>query len=349
MPDVDGPALNEHTPAPEAHWNVSSEAARLHRSAVIWDNVWPLEPLFGNDLDKLPHFMNAGVTVLSLTLAGDDHNISEAIQRVAAARSRVLADQAHLLLVDKIADVHRAKDAGRLAIVLHFEGTRCFERNLHMVEVFYKLGIRHTLLAFNTANSVGGGCADSCDGGLTKFGKQFIDECQRVGMLIDLSHTGYRTTMEAMEQAKRPMLFTHSNAAALHPHRRNLSDEQIRACAATGGLIGVSGSCQYLGETPPTAAAIMRHIDYYVQKVGARHVALGLDVIFNAPMADAYMRSRPNEWPMALDPAWLGCQTASPAQIPELTQAMLDRGYSDAAILDILGGNYLRVCGEVWR
>jgi membrane dipeptidase len=328
---------------------ISDKAARLHSRAIVWDNVWPLEPWCSNDFERLAQFRDAGVTVISLTLAGDDHNISETIQRIAAARHQVLADPAKLLLVRGISDVVRAKESGRLAVTFHFEGTRCFERNLEMIEVYYRLGVRHALLAFNLANSAGGGCAEAEDYGLTRFGQRFIAECERVGMLVDLSHTGYRTSMEAMERSSRPMLFTHSNVAALHPHFRNLADAQIYACAATGGLIGVSSSTQYLGTTDASTDSLMRHIDYLVQKIGPRHVALGLDLVFDAAKVDAYMRARPEQWPITLEEKWPGCQYAVPSQIRELTQCMLNRGYDEDAVLGILGGNYVRVYGDVWR
>ena len=327
----------------------SPYAARVHQEAIVWDNVWPLEPDCGNGLDILPQFSRAGVTVLSLTVAGDNQGIGEATQRVAAVRRQVLANPAQLILVESIDDVHRAKASGRLAITFHFEGTRCFERNLDLVEPFFRLGVKHTLLAFNVANSAGGGCAEKADGGLTRFGQRLIAECERVGMVIDLSHTGYRTTMEAMERATRPMLFTHSNSASIHPHFRNLSDEQVRACAATGGLVGISGSSQYLGAPRATTEAMMRHIDHYVQTVGPRHVGLGLDLVFDASAVDAYMRARPDEWPMTVDANWSGSHYAQPSQIPELTQSMLDRGYDRSAVLDILGGNYVRIYGEAWK
>ena len=330
-------------------WNISQEAANLHREAVVWDNVWPLEPGCGNDFGKLALFAAAGVTVLSLTIAGDNHNVSEAIRRVALVRKQVLADPEHLILVEHVGDVIQAKETGRLGVTFHFEGTRCFERDLDLVEAYYRLGVKHALLAFNVANSVGGGCAESADGGLTRFGARLVAEFERVGMLVDLSHTGFRTTMDVMERATRPVLFSHSNAAGLHGHFRNLSDVQLAACAATGGLIGVSASSQYLGEARASTPAIMRHLDYYVQKIGPRHVVLGLDIVFDAAMVDAYMRARPEEWPMTLDPNWPGCNYARPEQIPELTQAMLDRGYGRDAVLDILGRNYLRVYGDVWH
>jgi membrane dipeptidase len=326
---------------------ISLQAAQLHADAVIWDNVWPLEPWCGNDYGTLGQFLDSGVTVISLTLAGDNHNISEAVQRVAAARRKILSDPQHFLLVERITDVFEAKRTARLALTFHLEGTRCFERNLDMVELYSRLGVHHALLAFNAGNSVGGGCAERSDGGLTAFGRRLVAEMERVGMLVDLSHTGCRTGFDAMEAATKPVLFTHSNSAVLHPHFRNLSDDQVRACAATGGAVGVSGSSQYLGDSQASTESILRHIDHYVQTVGPRHVVLGLDLVSDAAAVDAYMRARPEEWPMTRDPGWPGCQYARPSQLPELTEGMLKRGYGSDAILDILGRNYLRLYRNV--
>jgi membrane dipeptidase len=331
----------------ESAGQTSSQAAQLHADAIVWDNVWPLEPWCGNDYDALAQFVASGVTVISLTLAGDNHNVSETVQRIGAARRKILANPQQYVLVERIDDVLDAKRRGHLALTFHLEGTRCFERNLDLVELYFRLGIRHALLAFNAGNSVGSGCAERTDGGLTAFGRRLVTEMERVGMLVDLSHTGYRTGLDAIEMSSKPVLFTHSNSAVLHPHFRNVSDEQVRACAATGGVIGVSGSSQYLGDTCASTESILRHIDHYVQTVGPRHVVLGLDLVFGAAAVDDYMRARPEEWPMAQDPAWTGCQYARPSQIPELTEGMLNRGYGSDAVLDILGRNYVRIYGSV--
>ena len=198
-------------------------AAGLVKDALVWDNVWPLEPWAGNDWDKLPVLAVAGWNLVSLTIAGDDQNLGQAFARVAAAHKRILSDPS-LVLVEKADDVLAAKAAGKLAVTLHFEGTNCFERDLSVIEPFFRLGVRHTLLAFNVSNSAGGGCAEASDGGLTKWGRSLIAEMERVGMMLDLSHVGARTSLEAMEAATRPVLFTHSNAASVQPHYRNLTD-----------------------------------------------------------------------------------------------------------------------------
>ena len=323
-------------------------AAGLVKDALVWDNVWPLEPWAGNDWDKLPVLAVAGWNLVSLTIAGDDQNLGQAFARVAAAHKRILSDPS-LVLVEKADDVLAAKAAGKLAVTLHFEGTNCFERDLSVIEPFFRLGVRHTLLAFNVSNSAGGGCAEASDGGLIKWGRSLIAEMERVGMMLDLSHVGGRTSLEAMEAATRPVLFTHSNAASVQPHCRNLTDAQIRACAATGGLVGISGSSDYLGDLNASTDALFRHVDYVVRLVGIDHVGLGLDLVFDAEAVTDFARSRADEWPQAKDPNWPGFRYAQPAQLVDLVALMLERGYGDEDVRKFLGGNYLRLARAFWR
>src|SRR5262249_46809782 len=159
-------------------------------------------------------------------------------------------------------DIEAARLSGRLAVGLHLEGTRCFERNLDIIDAYYALGVRHALLAFNQNNDVGGGCAERSDPGLSAFGESVVRRLEAVGMLMDLSHTGHRTTLDAMALARKPCVFTHSMADAVHPHFRNLKDDQIRACAKTGGVIGMSGSGEYIGDLSCSNESILRHVNY---------------------------------------------------------------------------------------
>lgn len=311
--------------------------------------VYPIEPWCDNGFDKLSRYRAAGFDLVSLCLAGDNHNVSEALQRIAAARRVVLANTDDYVLVNVTEDIQRAKAEDKLAIAFHCEGTRCFERNLDTIEAFYALGIRHTLLAFNQTNSVGGGCAEREDAGLSNFGRQLVAEMERVGMLVDLSHTGRRTSLETLEIATRPTVFTHSLVDSVMGHYRNITDEQIKACAATGGVVGMSGASLYLGDDECSNEAIFRHIDYIAELVGARYIGLGLDMVFGADKLNDWLRERPDEWPGADSPDWPGFRYAVPEQIPALTELMLKHGYPDDSVRGILGENWLRACERVWK
>lgn len=329
-----------------------TEPRSILSSALVWDNVWPVDqkggPRIGNDWSKLERFRRAGYDVIGLTLAGDNQNISQAIEMVGWARRAIRERAESCVLVDKLEDIEAARRAGKLAVVFQFEGTRCFERNLDMIEVFYALGVRQTILVFNNANSVGGGCADPVDGGLTPFGARLVSEMQAVGMLVDLSHTGCRTSLDAMAMAQKPMIFSHSNPRRVHDSFRNVTDEQIRACAATGGLIGISGASAYLGDETCATATLFKHLDYLVQMVGPEHVGIGLDTVFDPTELNAYCRARPDEWPMTRDPNWSGFNYALPEQLVELTDLMARNGYPESAIRQILGENYVRIARQVW-
>lgn len=331
----------------------AERARELLKSSVVWDNVWPVDlpghESVGNTWDQLERFAAAGVTALGLTLAGDNHNSAEALRLTGWARNELRTRSSQLMLVQTVDDILTAKRIGKLAVVMQFEGTRCFERDLNLIDAFYALGVRQTLLAFNTANCTGGGCADRVDGGLTAYGRRFIREAERVGMLIDLSHVGRQTSLDALAMAQRPMVISHSNANAVHASFRNVDDVQAAACADTGGLVAISGSSEYLGDTQCRTETLFRHLDHYVQLIGAAHVGIGLDIVFKPEPLDRWARSRPEEWPMAQDPAWPGFSYAVPEQVVELIGLMLAQGYPESAVEDILGRNYLRVCSQVWR
>lgn len=326
-----------------------ARARDVHGEALVWDMVWPWEPWCGNDCSQLERFHRAGHNVLSMTVAGDNHNVSQAVQRVAGVRRQIAGMGDTAVLCESVTDIEAARASGRLAVLLHFEGTRCFERNLDLVEIFYRLGIKHALLAFNQANSAGGGCMEPGDGGLSGFGRKLVAEMERVGMMIDLSHCGHRTAMETMEIASGPCVYTHSDAAALFPHPRNISDDEIRACAATGGLIGLASSSMYHGDFEVRAETLFRHVDHVVQLVGAQHAGIGLDILSDGEAFSNWMRDRPEEWPDVRQPDWPGIRTAMPEILPELAGCMLNAGYSEENVRAILGGNYLRICDQVWK
>lgn len=327
---------------------VMTSPKELIKNSFVCDAVWPIRPQYDNTYESLDRFKGAGFDLVSVTLAGDKHNISEAVQMVAAHRRQVLARPDKFVLFETVADIARARSESKLCLMFHFEGSRLYEKNLDMIEVYFKLGVRFNLLAFNNHNSAGGGAVEDNDPGLTAYGRRVVREMDRVGMLLDLSHTGRRTTMEAMQLYTRPPVFTHQGADAVFAHPRNLTDEQMKACAARGGVCGVSGANMYLGDDDCTTEGYFRHLDYMVSLIGPEHVGLGMDILFNCKELDNFFRARPDEWPFAQDPNWPGAKTVVPEQLLALVEMMQAHGYDDASIKSILGGNFYRVFASIW-
>jgi len=169
----------------------------------------------------------------------------------------------------------------------------------------------------------------------------------RVGMLVDCSHTGHRTSMEAIDVSTAPVICSHSNAKALLSHDRNISDELIKACAGSGGVIGMNGMGIYIADNDASTQALVRHIDYMSDLVGPQHIGLGLDYVFYEESFYARVKANPNAYPPDKYP--IPQQFFKPEQLPELTETLLMRGYPEDAVRGILGENVLRVARAVWK
>jgi membrane dipeptidase len=324
-------------------------ARRAPPRRLIWDMVFPLAPVVQNDFTVLNRYYEAGHTYVSLTIAGDDCGLGEAMHRLAQTRAEIAKYPDRFILALSVGNVLTAYSEGKLAIGLHLEGTECLERDPAAVELFYAAGIRHAILAFNRNNSAAGGCADLGNVGLSRLGQRYLDAMSSAGMLLDLSHMSERSTLEAMEYLGRPCVFTHSNAYALHSHYRNVTDEQAKACAATGGLIGISGSSAYIGPRWDLVDGVFAHIDYLVALVGVEHVGLGTDYVVDADALTRIFAERPDEWPTGTTGSYDKLAYLPPEAIEPLIERMAKAGYGNPAIDAILGGNYVRVARAVWR
>jgi membrane dipeptidase len=246
------------------------------------------------------------------------------------------------------ADILAAKENGQLGICFDIEGMNALDDQLSLIQLYYDLGVRWMLIAYNKNNRAGGGCHDE-DAGLTAFGRQAIEEMARVGMVLCCSHAGYRTAREAIEFSPGPVIFSHSNPRALWNHPRNISDELIRACAARGGVIGISGIGIFLGSNDNATDTLVRHIDHVVQSVGDDHVALGLDYVFDLKELDEYLETMKATFPSTTYQPAMGMKMVEPERLPRLVEAMMTRGYSTVSLGKILGGNWLRIAQTVWK
>ena len=324
----------------------------LHRRAIVWDQIFPATPTCGSwpaHFEALERMSGAGYTAVSITVASDPDDTLAAIRRIAMWRRFVQRQGDRYLLLTQATDVERAKAEGKLALGFHFQGTTPFDRDLGLVEVFYRLGVRHALMAYNQKNHVGDGCHERTDGGLSRFGVELVQEMQRVGMLVDCTHTGRRTSLEVFEIATAPVIYSHSNAAALKSHQRNVEDELARACARTGGVIGINGIGIFLGDNDDSTEALFRHLDHWVQLLGPRHVGIGLDSVSEPAVLAAAVRASAAKYPAGQSYETAELKVSRPEQVPELTERMVRAGYGEPAVLAILGGNWLRLAREVWR
>lgn len=331
-----------------SRWNVSAAAEKLHADALICDMVLPWGPRWiGERRDTLERFTRSGFSYVSLTVGQDSvFSLETTIQHMAAERRRIDASPDRFVFVETADDILRAKREGKLALGFHHQGTNALLGDINMVSLYYRLGVRAMLLCYNQKNSVGDGCHEPTDSGLSTFGRSLIREMNKIGMLIDCSHTGYRTTMDAMEASSAPVLFSHSNARALCDHERNIRDDQIRACAQTGGVIGMNGMGIYIADNDASNEALFRHIDYMCELVGWQHVGLGLDFVYYAERFYEMVRAKPDMYPPSAYP--IPQQFFAPEQLPGLVDLMLGKGYAPEHIQGILGGNYLRVARQVW-
>jgi membrane dipeptidase len=205
------------------------------------------------------------------------------------------------------------------------------------------------LFAYNRDNRAGGGCHGR-DVGLTAFGRAVVAEMNHVGMVVDASHCGHRTSMEAFEVSSKPAIFSHSNPWALTQRGRNIRDDQIRACAATGGVVGLNGIGHFMDDRLARSESIFQRIDYVVQMVGPDHAGIGLDYPFpvGGQDIDSLLLRHPEFWPPSEGYGTGLYRNAEPEQFPEITALMVGAGYPEPAIRGVLGENFLRIAREVW-
>ena len=227
------------------------------------------------------------------------------------------------------------------------------EDELRYIRIFFQLGIRMMHVTYNRRNRLGDGCAETANGGLSDFGRAAVAEMNRVGVIVDIAHSGWRTSLEVAQKSSKPMVASHTTCGKIYSHIRSKPDEVISAIVDSGGYVGICCIPRFLRRTGDIHA-LLDHIDYAVQKFGAGHVAIGTDVAYRSQFTEAEDRKIPLRDPKrtrfaALWPddsfVTLPAMTQSLAWTnwPLFTVGMVQRGYSDDAIRKIVGGNVLRV------
>ena len=255
-------------------------------------------------------------------------------------------------LVDTADDLDRAKAKKKIAVIMGLQNADEF-RDVKDVKAFHQLGLRCAQLTYNTQNLLGSGSTERVDGGVTDYGVEIIKAMNDVGMLVDVSHSGDRTTLDAIELSPKPIAITHSNCRALNNHPRLKTDEAIKKLAAKGGVMGITGVRMFVKDREPTTIEdIVDHVDHVVKLTSIEHVGIGSD-------SDLLGYDRmPPEQLKQLRAAYKASYAFReridtdgfdhPQKVYDLTDALLRRGYGDANVELVLGGNFRRLLGATW-
>jgi membrane dipeptidase len=305
-----------------------------------------------------------GVTTYAVT-AWDPHiPVDQALEGLMYWRW-VARTYPNISVAETTEDILQAKKQGRTSLLLASQCGDFIDYELHRIEAFYRLGLRMLIPAYSADNRICGGCLDRADTGLSAFGEKVVEECNRVGLLLDCSHLSRRSSLEIIDRSRHPVVFSHSGAKALADNPRNIDDVQIRACAERGGIVGLSPWGPMVlrkGQTArPTREDFIRHIDHVAQMLGsADHIGIGTDMSLGTypdhahdPWGDATYRDVTGAYNEHVTD-----NIRSPRRMVEgfsffpevlnLAGGLKKRGYGEADIRRILGGNYLRVFREVW-
>ncbi len=327
---------------------VSTRSLHLYADTVVWDAHAGVFPDTKIDLNLLNDWRDNGVDYVSINVGFDVMNWQQTLSTLAAYRRWALKQKERFILAGTVEDILRARQEGKLAFSFDIEGMNALNGDINMVSLYHALGVRQMLFAYNLNNEAAGGCHDT-DIGLTDFGRAVVQEMNRVGMIVDCSHASRRTTMDIMAVSTKPVVFSHSNPTVICEHQRNISDEQIKVCAGTGGVVGINGMGIFLGDNDIGNKTVLRHICHVSELVGADHVGIGFDF---SPEIDidvgTILKSRPDYWPAGQRYDTPGIKHAGPSQLPELMDGLYDLGFNDNEIRGILGENFRRVAAAVW-
>jgi membrane dipeptidase len=355
---------------------MSCKASELHQEAIVVvghsdivasDVDWRRESGERGVLDRrhLPTLRAGGVSVVCDHVGGDapygylpaTRLTTTYLQRFMRALDHThaeIAESAHFILAKTTADIRRAKREGKIAFVICLEGGAPLEQEISYLRNFYRLGLRCLGLTHDVRNEIGDGVRERSAGGLTHFGVQVVKECNRLGIVVDVSHLSDRGTEDVLATSAQPIIASHSNARSLCPHPRNLTDELIRAIARGGGVIGFHALDAFITTEPdPTIEDLLRHIAHIADVGGPDCIGIGPDLMENW---DASIFITPTQLSStvngiaAMQMKWSYPKgLRSNAELPNLTEGLLKLGFSTQDIGKFLGGNFLRVFDAVWK
>ncbi len=334
---------------------MSTDARKIYDEAIVIDGLsisnWESDAVFRR--------LRAGnITAINATVATWE-NFLQTMAHLSVWMRR-FRERDDILQVKETADIYAAKEQGKTGIILSFQNASPIENELDRLGLFLALGVRVIQLTYHETNLLGSGCWERTDGGLSNFGVDAVREMNRLGIVIDLSHVGPKTTMDAIEMSEQPVAITHANARSFCNHPRNKEEDALKLLAEKGGVVGATSYAHFLPKGfDSTVEDFVDAIDDMVERVGIDHVAIGTDSTHDQPLEFwHYIGSQQGtKFPstfadgsvpyteLSFQPKGID----SPAEFPNLAEALVNRGYSAEDITRLLGGNWMNLFERVWN
>jgi len=312
---------------------------------------------------QLADVRDSGLTAVNITVSAVgvlDGAFEQTVARIAAWEEELALHPDVFLKVRSAADLQVAKESGRLGLIYGFQDSLPLGDSLDRLEIFDQLGVRILQLTYNRRNLAGDGCLEPADAGLSRFGHELVERMNQRGLLVDLSHSGRRTALDAIAASRAPVAITHTGCAALTALPRNKTDEELRLLAGKGGVAGIYLMPFLRTEGQPMAEDVVRHVEHAVQVCGEDHVGIGTDGVVSAveltpEFIEQHHRDVENRRRLGISAPGESADVYTfvpdlntPRRFEHLGRLLLDRGHSETRVAKILGGNWARLFREAW-
>ncbi len=333
---------------------LSAWAATPTQDALVIDAMGEVREAYTDELCR--EMIESGINSITVTLCDPKSYEAQAydwaMDGVLEYDRLIDAESAFWMKATAVADIGKARDAGKIAIFYLFQNSTQFGRNLDTVDIFYGLGVRSSQITYNFQNWAGAGCNEINDSGLTTFGHELVDKMNERGMLIDLSHAGMKTMADTIEASTAPVIVSHSCCKALFEHNRNTTDENIRAIADHGGLFGVTQMRPFMTHQIDNAVHFYyQHIEHAINVAGIEHVCIGSDrdhrrlTLTEEYLAELKAEEGPNfkreEWPLYFE------ELNGPRRMETIWDGLSKRGMNEDKLEKLFGLNIHRLYAEV--
>jgi membrane dipeptidase len=326
-------------------------AMELYQKAIVIEGL-TYSPTLNHPVEYMEEVRKGGVTATHITVTKTWATLREALSSLSEWYR--IAEKTGVRFAYSAEDIVQAKKEGKIRVIMGSQNGKILEDDVSLVRVFHRLGMRIIQLAYAEQNYIGSG-GDDMDAGISTFGRKIIDEMNEVGILVDVSHCGDKTVMDAIKYSQKPIAITHANPRKLINHHRNKTDEQMLDCAEKGGVIGLTAWTSITTVKKgvrPTLEDFLDLVDYVVKLVGIDHVAFGLDLTpnweYDRADYEEWIKRYPTLAPLKFEER-LAKGLEHISNVKDISRGLVARGYSDEDILKILGRNLLELYRKAWK